>query len=221
MFNSTEFVILYGPPGSGKSTLATELYPNYTTINVDDILAHTQEFIAAAATITAMITEGIDRTQIEKQATYIYQSFRDAADRKSEILLHRAITAHNNIVFEITGGSESAISYLEKIITLIKAQGYWIKLIFPHAPVSLMQSRVYTRGLSTGRLPSRDLIASSYAYACDHFHFIRGLCNEVAVADSTVTPTIYIYHCYGDRCILHDRDRLAKLPLNLTCGLFE
>jgi predicted ABC-type ATPase len=210
-----EFVITYGPPGCGKSTMTNLSYSNYVQINVDNIISKMDEFIFQAKTITTMIKENINKQEIEKRANYIYQSFRDEADRQSEILLNDSIKNRRNIVFETTGGSKRSISYLEKIIPEISDKNYRIKIIFLHAPIYIIKDRVYIRVSNIGRLPSEEFLEDAYKYACDNFKIIAEMCDEIIITDSTIMPSRNIYHRCNDFINIYDIASISKLPISL------
>ncbi|CAH6420151.1 Hypothetical protein HVR_LOCUS1110 [uncultured virus] len=213
------FVITYGPPGCGKSATANKSYSNYVIIDVDDIVSNMDGFLNQSQIICNMIQKGIDRDEIEKAAHYIYQTFRDEADRYSESLLDISLSNKDNIVFETTGGSERSLAYLKNTITYVKKQGYWIKIIFPHAPVSILSDRIYTRGKINGRLPSENFLSSAYTYACEHFHEVANFCDEIMVNDSSGPVSVNIYHRVKGYTETRNIDKFRELPFSLRVVL--
>lgn len=209
------FVITYGPPGCGKSTIAKRIYNEYVIIDVDEIVSSLDGFLEESSMICQMISKGVDRKIIERQAYYLYQRFRDTADRKSEELLYSSIAAGKNIVFETTGGSQRAIMYLKGIVQHVRVRKYNVKVIFPHAPISIMNERIYDRGKDTGRLPSEEFIKSSYNYACENFPEVANICDEVLVNDSSGFVSKTIYQRCGHEIDFVDLESINKLPSSM------
>lgn len=209
------FVITYGPPGCGKSIFAKKFYSDYVIIDVDDIVANMEGFLTQSQNICNMIIQGINREEVEKEAHYIYQSFRDEADRRSESLLRISLNDKKNIVFETTGGSHRAISYLKETIISVKKQGYRVRIVFPHAPVSILGERIYQRGKSSGRLPSLSFLQSAYNYACESFKEVASMCDEVFINDVSGEESVNIYHQRDGYFWLLNIEKVEKLPSSL------
>lgn len=156
-----------------------------------------------------MIRQGLNNETIEKETQHICQEFKHEAEKYFEGIIHMAVRRKENIILESTGSSDLSLNYIKENILYARSNNYRVVVIFPYAPINVINSRD-----KDGKIIKTSL-QSAHNYSCEHFYIIADICDEVVIKDST-TNNDTIYHRRNDIVLFENKAALKVLPVVLS-----